>query len=262
MAIVLSGTTGIDAGSLPVANTGKISAGAGLPAILNTAGVDRVTVDTAGNVGIGTTTPARKLEVQSYGVGAAGILRISGLAGSGTTTNASLLELSITGGGGGTVTQNLTARYNNGYEIATYFADRVSWRDNATNTQLFAIDSSGNALVTNSTGGLGYGTGAGGTVTQLTSKSTAVVLNKPVGTITTHNATMTSGAAVSFSVTNTLVSSTDTIVLSTSTTSYAYTINCVGVANGFFIIRILNNSTSSLSENIAINFTIIKGVNA
>lgn len=64
MAIVISGTTGIDAGSLPVANTGKISAGTGLPVILNTAGVDRVTVDTAGNVGIGTSSPTQKISVQ------------------------------------------------------------------------------------------------------------------------------------------------------------------------------------------------------
>lgn len=110
--------------------------------------------------------------------------------------------------------------------------------------------------------GIGYGAGAGGTVTQLTSKSTAVTLNKPTGTIIMNNATMVSGAAVSFSVINTLVSNTDTVVPSTSTTSYAYTIDCVGVANGSFIIRIVNNSASSLSENIAINFTIIKGANA
>ncbi len=129
-------------------------------------------------------------------------------------------------------------------------------------TEVFRTTSGGDLLLTSGTGALGYGTGAGGTVTQLTSKSTAVVLNKPTGTIITHNATMVSGAAVSFSVTNTLVSNTDTIVPSTSTTSYAYTINCVGVANGSFIIRIVNNAASSLSENIAINFTIIKGANA
>ena len=65
MSVTISGTTGIDAGSLPVANTGKISAGSGLPAILNTAGVDRVTVDTSGNVGIGTSTPAVSLDLST-----------------------------------------------------------------------------------------------------------------------------------------------------------------------------------------------------
>ena len=65
MSIVISGTTGIDAGSLPVANTRKISAGSELPVILNTAGVDRVTVDTAGNVGIGTSTPAVSLDLSA-----------------------------------------------------------------------------------------------------------------------------------------------------------------------------------------------------
>ena len=64
MAIVISGT-GIDMGNNPVANAGKISAGSGLPAILNTAGVDRVTVDTSGNVGIGTSTPAVSLDLST-----------------------------------------------------------------------------------------------------------------------------------------------------------------------------------------------------
>lgn len=35
---------------------------------------------------------------------------------------------------------------------------------------------------------LGYATGFGGTITQATGKSTGVTLNKPCGTITTHNA--------------------------------------------------------------------------
>ena len=45
------------------------------------------------------------------------------------------------------------------------------------------IDTSGNLLLTSGTGGIGYGNGSGGTVTQLTSKSTAVTLNKPNGLI-------------------------------------------------------------------------------
>ena len=235
------------------------------PINFTTNNTERMRIDSAGNVGIGTSNPARKLEVQSYGVGAAGILRISGFAGSGSITNASLLELSITGAGGGTVTQNLTARYNNGYEIATYFADRVSWRDNATNTQLFAIDSSGNVLVTSSGGGLGYGTGAGGTVTQLTSKGTAVTLNKPCGQITMNNAALAAGAEIGFVVNNTLVGGNDTIIVTQSgfaINTNNYQIRCAATATNSFVISVKNLSAISLSDALVINFTVIKGANA
>ena len=43
------------------------------------------------------------------------------------------------------------------------------------------VDDYGNLTLNLGTGGLGYGAGAGGTVTQLTSKYTAVTLNKQIG---------------------------------------------------------------------------------
>ena len=216
-----------------------------------------VVIDDGGYVGIGTSSPSRKLEVQSYGVGAAGIIRISGYAGSNSTTNTSLLELSITGAGGGIVTQNLTARYNNGYEIATYFADRVSWRDNATNTQLFAIDSSGNALVTNSTGALGYGAGAGGTVTQLTSKSTAVTLNKPSGHIYTAADALAANNVALFAFNNSLLTAHDTVYAIGNYNNYR--VEAYAVTNGSCVVRITNVSGASQSQSIDIKFVVIKG---
>ena len=75
-------------------------------------------------------------------------------------------------------------------------------------TERVKIDSSGNVLVT-SVAGLGYGTGAGGTVTQATSKSTAVTLNKPTGQITTHNAALAADTTVSFLVNNSLITTSD-----------------------------------------------------
>jgi hypothetical protein len=44
-------------------------------------------------------------------------------------------------------------------------------------------DTSGNLRVTASTGGIGYGTGAGGTVTQSTSRTNSVTLNRPTGEV-------------------------------------------------------------------------------
>jgi hypothetical protein len=110
--------------------------------------------------------------------------------------------------------------------------------------------------------GLGYGTGSGGTVTQATSKSTAVTLNKPTGQITMNNAALLPTAAVAFQVNNTLISATDTIVVSikdsvTSNTNYQASIS--QVVAGAFVICLQNISAGSLSEAVIINFALIKG---
>ena len=60
---------------------------------------------------------------------------------------------------------------------------------------------------------LGYTTAAQGTVTQLTSKSTGVTLNKSAGRITMNAAALAGATAVSFTLTNSLISANDVIVL-------------------------------------------------
>lgn len=124
------------------------------------------------------------------------------------------------------------------------------------------IDTGGNVLVTGG-GGLGYGTGSGGTVTQLTSKSTAVTLNKSTGQITMNNATLAAGASVTFNLNNSLLSSHDTLHLTmewNSTTSYRFEQAAVGV--GITLIRVTNISGSSFSEALQIKFNILKGANS
>lgn len=123
------------------------------------------------------------------------------------------------------------------------------------------IDSSGNLLVTN-VARLGYGAGAGGTVTQATSKTTGVTLNKPCGQITTHNASLAAGAYVGFIVTNSLATTGSTVVVTSGEgggTPGAYDIYADYVANGSFNIWIHNRTVGALAEAIPINFTIIRG---
>lgn len=112
------------------------------------------------------------------------------------------------------------------------------------------------------TGSLGYATGAGGTVTQLTSKSTGVTLNKVSGSITTHNAALAAGAEVKFTVTNSTVAATDVVILAIKSggTSGAYLLTVGAVGSGTFDIVISNASAGSLSEAVVINFVVIKGV--
>lgn len=124
------------------------------------------------------------------------------------------------------------------------------------------VDASGNLLVTN-VAGLGYGTGAGGTVTQATSKSTTVTLNKPTGQITMNNAALAAGASVNFAVNNSLVTTTDLVVVggvNAGVDPINYRIEAAR-ANGIgtFLIRVTNISAGSLSEALQIQFSIIKG---
>jgi len=113
--------------------------------------------------------------------------------------------------------------------------------------------------------GLGYGTGAGGTVTQVTSKSTTVTLNKPTGQITMMPDAVSAGAIVQFNVTNSLVSVGDVVVImlgSGTFTNYAYNLWANIQVGGGFTVSLRNIDTVSRSEAVVINFAIIKGATA
>jgi hypothetical protein len=73
-----------------------------------------------------------------------------------------------------------------------------------------SVASTGAITSSSATAGIGYATGAGGAVTQLTSKSTAPpAINKLCGQITMNNAALAAGAKVSFAVSNTSCAATD-----------------------------------------------------
>lgn len=132
----------------------------------------------------------------------------------------------------------------------------------STPTERIRIDSNGNVLVT-SAAGLGYGTGAGGTVTQATSKSTAVTLNKPTGQITMNNAALAAGASVYFSLVNSLIGSADTLVVHpvffTGTSGNEYEAWVSYLVAGQAVIGVRNNTAGSRSDALLLNFTLEKG---
>ena len=109
----------------------------------------------------------------------------------------------------------------------------------------------------------GYITGEGGTVTQATSKSTAVTLNKKCGTVTLNNAALAADAIVSFTLTNSTIAATDVVVLNHSSggTAGKYALNAAAGA-GSAVITVTNISAGSLSEAIVIRFAVIKAVTA
>lgn len=123
---------------------------------------------------------------------------------------------------------------------------------------------SGAPKFTSATAAVGYATGAGGAVTQITSASTGVTLSKPCGQITTVALTTAAAAEEAFTVTNTLVAATDVVVL---TTTYAGAgtpiVYCKKVAAGSFDIGITNvHAANALDALMVINFAVIKAVAA
>lgn len=109
---------------------------------------------------------------------------------------------------------------------------------------------------------LGYTTGAGGTVTQVTDKSTGVTLNKICGQIVTHNESMGSNSVKVFTVTNSLVGANDVVVIHRASggSGGEYAVGIDAVAAGSFNVRIYNHGGGPLAEALTLNFAVIKGV--
>ena len=109
----------------------------------------------------------------------------------------------------------------------------------------------------------GYITGEGGAVTQATSKSTGVTLDKKCGQITLNGAALAADTTVSFTLTNSTIAATDILVLNhvSAGTAGAYTLNAQAAA-GSASINVRNVTSGSLSEAIVIGFVVIKAVTA
>ena len=107
---------------------------------------------------------------------------------------------------------------------------------------------------------LGYTAAAQGTVTQLTSKATAVTLNKPAGVITMNNASLNTATNATFTLNNSFISANDTVILTISggqATPGSYNVFANALTAGSVSITLRNISGGSLSEAIVINYAII-----
>ena len=107
---------------------------------------------------------------------------------------------------------------------------------------------------------LGYTAAAQGTVTQATSKSTAVTLNKPAGVITMNNASLATATNATFTMNNSFISANDTVILTISggqATPGSYNVFANSLTAGAGSITLRNISGGPLSEAIVVNFAII-----
>jgi hypothetical protein len=244
-----------------------------------TGGSERMRLDTSGRVIIGTNTAITNslqtlqfdsgtlntaITATSYGVNPSISLRAAG--GTAASPSATVNNpINIIGG----TTSDGTTFFNTiqitgiiestpsagSHPTAITFSTTPS--GSTSRSERMRIDSSGNVLVTNPAG-LGYGTGSGGTVTQATSKSTAVTLNKPTGRITMDNAALGAGASVNFSLNNSVFGDADVCIVN-PLSSDNYTVTVYQSYSGVINMRVTNYSAGSLSDALQIKFAIIKG---
>lgn len=166
----------------------------------------------------------------------------------------------------GTSTDNCNIRLENTsgrtWEVNPYQSgtseNPFSIRDVTASLNRLIIDSDGNVLALSDRGGVGYGTGAGGAVTQGTSRTTGVTLNRPTGAITLVSAAGTT-AWQSFTVTNSVVAATDTIIVNQKSGTDLYEIHVTAVSAGSFRIS-FRTTGGTTTEQPVFNFAIVKGV--
>lgn len=182
----------------------------------------------------------------------------TGTGGTGTYTvsqSQTVASTSITGGipGLAVSTENLGSGQARGIILQTNGLIRL------------AIDVSGNTLFAGQAlclgTGIGYGTGAGGTVTQTTNKSTGVTLNKATGQITLAAGNLTANTTTSFVLTNSTIAAGDVLVLNhiSGGTIGSYLLNAASAA-GTATVYIRNITPGDLNEQPVIAFAVIKAV--
>lgn len=123
--------------------------------------------------------------------------------------------------------------------------------------------------LTSSGGNIGYIAGAGGTVTQITSQTTAVTLNTLAGMVQMFSGTsIAHETAAVFQVNNSYVAQSDVVIASIrgGTNGGNTQAGIVEVGSGYFKIAVANNNanggTAETGSAIQINFAVFKATTA
>jgi hypothetical protein len=138
-------------------------------------------------------------------------------------------------------------------------------------TKAGAVTAASSIRSTSSSAGVGYATGAGGVVTQATSRTTGVTLNAICGQITLFAAAITGHEADQFVLTNSAIEAGDVVVASIKSgvaagTAKYYHVQVTAVAAGSCTISVGNIDNSTVpatgTDTPVITFAVIKAVAA
>jgi len=100
---------------------------------------------------------------------------------------------------------------------------------------------------------------SGGPITQSTSKSTAVTLNKYSGQITMDDAPLANNAVVTFTLTNSVITTGSCIFVNHASVGQfgVYEVFADNIISGSCSINVKNNHGGSLSQAIVLNFIVL-----
>ena len=112
---------------------------------------------------------------------------------------------------------------------------------------------------------IGYTTGNGGTVSQLTSKSTSVTLDKTSGKITMNSASLAHDTNVQFTLSNDQIASTDVVIVNVkncigASSEYLVGVTTVSAGSCEIMLRNISNDNSAKSDAVQLSFAVIKSV--
>ena len=149
------------------------------------------------------------------------------------------------------------------YNLTGFLKANGSGAVTASNT----IAASGGLTSSSATAGVGYATGAGCAVTQITSRATGVTCTGTSGAITTDSTSLAAETSAVFTVTDTSVAIGDVVVVSIRSGRVGLMTDVVvtATAAGSFALTVMNgNAAAGAAETgaIVINFAVIKAVSA
>jgi len=136
------------------------------------------------------------------------------------------------------------------------------------NTSSISAISSGlsvtSSVVSSLSSGIGYRTGQGAAVTQLTDKSTAVTMNNLTGKITMNNQTLAANGQVAFTLNNSLITANDfpAVNIASGATALTYAAFIGSVSAGSCTIILRNFTGTGQSDAVVLNFILFKGANS
>ena len=121
------------------------------------------------------------------------------------------------------------------------------------NSRFYVFSKQFNALVDKVNTLLGRGT-----VTQATSITTAVTLNKRSGIVTTVSSTLAANAEAEFTVNNSFVESDSVIILTGLYNGDSHvSLNVKSVADGSFVVVLANSGGAALNATVGVQFLVL-----
>ena len=190
----------------------------------------------------------------------AGTTNIATLSGAGALSAVTFTSTQATGTAPFTVSSTTNVPNLNASSLSgATFASPGAIGSGTASTGAFTTVTATTSIKASGTGGIGYNTGAsaGGTVTQLISRTTGVTLDKITGRITLLNAAGDNTQWLSFTVTNSTVVATDTVIVTGDVATNRYIANVSNVAAGSFEITYFSFGTAI--DQPTFNFSVIKG---